>query len=262
MLIRLTEVLREIVRGGLAGVIAGTLVGGLGGRFVMSVAALINPDATGLLTENGALIGAFTAKGTLALMFFGGLGGGAVGGIAWVVLSPWMPGSGRRRWILAMPLAVLTLGSFLVQSGNPDFTVLGADVVIVALLLGLVALTGAAVAWLDVRLERRLPRPGTQPMPHVLVYGVAAAIGALIVPLAMGLFTSRQTCGCANPPIFVGWALIAVGIATLAAWMNRIVFGRPAPPRLLVVGRVALAAVVVLGGAQLIPEIVKILSRS
>ena len=95
MLIRFAEVLRDIARGGLAGMIAGLIVGGLGGRVAMMLAARMNPGATGMFTENGELIGAFTLNGTFALMIFGGLLLGLVAGIVWVVLSPWLPASGR-----------------------------------------------------------------------------------------------------------------------------------------------------------------------
>jgi len=130
---RLATVLRDIARGGLAGLIAGIVVGGVGGRIVMSIAAIINPNATGLFTENGEVIGRFTLQGTLALITFGGLGASALGAVVWVIVSPWVPGLGARRALLMAPIAV-TIGSFpLNESTNSDFLIPGPRPVILAL---------------------------------------------------------------------------------------------------------------------------------
>jgi hypothetical protein len=258
---RLGEVLREIVRGGLAGAIAGVVVGGIGGRIIMRIAALISPDAIGFRTESGAVIGAITAEGTLGVLVFGGLFGGVVAGVIWVVVSPWIPGSGWRRWILAMPLAVALGGFFLTRSDNPDFAVLGPNAPILALLLALVGLIGAAIAWLDELLDRRLPQVATRALAPILGFGLVAIIGALFLPLAIAFFTTRQGCGCTLPPELTGWALVTVGVATAAWWALRIVAGRQDPPAaLLVAGRVALLAATILGLAHLIPEVTGILS--
>src|SRR4051795_12956364 len=61
------DLLREIARVGVAGALAGILVLGLGGRVVMRLAALANPESSGFLTENGNAIGVITAPGTIAL---------------------------------------------------------------------------------------------------------------------------------------------------------------------------------------------------
>ncbi len=258
---RIGEVLREIARGGLAGILAGIVVGGIGGRIAMRIVALISPESAGLRTENGNLIGAVTASGTLALILFGGLFMGAIAGILWVVVSPWMPGSGRRRWILAAVVAVALGGFIVVRSDNIDFSLVDPDAPIIALLLGLIALFGAAVAWLDELLERKLPRPGGNAAGLVIAYGVVTLLGLLFVPIAVGFYTSTRTCGCASPPERTGWALFVVGIVTAVWWVIRIATGRSErPPALQAAGRIGLVAAVLLGLAYLIPDVAKILS--
>ena len=68
------EVLRDIARGGIAGAVAGIIVGGIGGRLLMRLAAMLQTDAVGFVTQNGNRIGNLTLIGTLGLIAFG-LGG-------------------------------------------------------------------------------------------------------------------------------------------------------------------------------------------
>jgi hypothetical protein len=256
--VRVAGILRDIARGGLAGLIATALVGGIGGRLVMRVAALLNPEATGLLTENGEVVGAITANGTLALIVFGGLFGGLAVGVVWVVVSPWLPGRGVRRWLLAMPVAVALGGSFLVRSSNSDFAILGPDGLLIALLLGLVAVIGFAVAWLDERLERALPVAGGSASRAMAAYVIVAILGLLTIGLTIDAYFS--TAGSPNPPARVGWALVATGLITAAAWVVRIRSDAPTPPPVArIAGRLGVVAAVVLGVAHLVPTVVRLL---
>jgi MFS family permease len=256
---RLAAVLREIARGGLAATLAGGLVGGLGGRLLMRVAALLNPDATGRLTENGEVVGAITLNGTLALIVFGGLLGGMAAGIVWVVVSPWLPGRGRTRWLLAAGVTLALGGSFLVRSNNTDFLVLEPDPLLVALLLGLVALIGAATAWFDEWLERRLRRPGPNPWPSIGAYGLLVALGALALPIVLGAYFSFEL--SPNPPFWVGRAIAVIGGLTVLAWVLRLVAGTRPPPALATAGRIALVVAVVAGLAHIGPEVARIVGK-
>jgi hypothetical protein len=120
----LGQLIRDIARGGIAGIIVGVFVAGLGGRVVMRVAALLHPNAVGMRTENGEVIGDVTLNGTMALLIFGGLGMGLVAGTIWVAVSPWLP-SGRLVRALVTAVAAIALGTpLLVQATNPDFLVL------------------------------------------------------------------------------------------------------------------------------------------
>jgi hypothetical protein len=106
------EVLRDIARGGVAGIVVGILVAGLGGRLVMRLATILHEGTVGFRTENGEVIGEITLGGTLALMTFGGLGMGLVAGTIWVIVSPWLPGSGLA------PSSTATRWSSLCSSGS------------------------------------------------------------------------------------------------------------------------------------------------
>jgi hypothetical protein len=260
-LVRFVGVLRDITRGGLAGLIAGVLVGGLGGRLVMTGAALLNRDAFGRLTENGEVIGVFSVPGTLALLLFGGLSAGLLGAVVWVVVSPWLPWRGPRRWLLMMPIAI-ALGAFiLVESTNSDFTTLQSIEVILAMLFVLVAVNGAAIAWLDEILERRIPGPSTAPRVGVAVYGLFAALGAVPLLLTQRAYLDEDFSTAPTPP-FVGAALLVVGAATLAWWAMRVV-GRTAGarPELVLIGRGALIAAVAAGALNMAAEVARILGR-
>lgn len=255
---RLLDVLREIARGGLAGLLAGVLVGGLGGRVAMSLAAILNPQATGLLTENGELIGAFTLNGTLALLVFGGIGAGLLAGVVWVVVAPWIP-RGRGR-IAAAGLAGIALGGFrLVEARNPDFIVLGRnEVVVVASLVALVGLVAAATAWFDARLERRLPRPQRFGSRSGVAYVLITIAGALTLEQVVRIYLDPSF--SRHVPGATGWALLVVGIATLVGWVVRIRGGlADRPVALMAAGRIGLVAAALLGGQALWEEIADIL---
>ena len=263
MLSRFTDVMRDIARGGLAGAIAGVVIGGLGGRLVMMLAARLNPEATGRFTENGELIGAFTVQGSLALLFFGGLGAGMAAGLVWVVISPWLPRSNRRRWLLAGPLAVALAGSLLIRSENRDFTVLGNDLPIILMFLALAGFIGIGTSLLDTALDRRLPRSGSGRPGLLGAYVVLTGPGLLFLPTVTGFYLSKATCGCSNPPMFVGWALVSTGVVTLTWWVLRVRAARDEPPRAFVVaGRLGVAAAALLGVAHVVPEIARILGAA
>ncbi len=257
-----TDVFRDIARTGMAGLIMGIVVGGLGGRLVMMVVALLNRDAFGRRTENGELVGAFSVNGTLALIFFGGLAAGMVAAVVWVIVGPWVPWSGPRRRLLAMPIAV-SIGAFmLVESTNRDFSIVGPTWLVLVLLLGLVATAGFAMAWLDEWLERRLPPAESGSRRARLVYVAIAILGVPGLLLTIAAFFSE---GFATGPMprGVGPALVVAGAATLALWARRIVSGSVEPPRpLALVGGAGLAAAVILGLVHLAQETVRILSSA
>lgn len=258
---RFAGVLREVARGGLAGLLAGMLVGGIGGRVVMMVVALLNRDSFGRFTENGEAIGEFTIGGTLALLLFGGLGAGMAAGVLWVIISPWVPWSGGRRWLVAMPIAI-ALGAFtLVESTNRDFLIVGPTWFVLVLLFGLVGLAGAATALFDEWLERRLPRVGPSAKPALVRYGVIAVLGIPGLLLTVGAFFDEEF-ATGPTPMGVGPVLLVIGLATVVLWTRRVVLGRAVPPRPLVLGaRIGVFAAVVLGALHLAAEIGRLYAR-
>lgn len=246
------DILREIVRGGVAGLIVGVLVAGIGGRLVMRLAALLVPAADGAFTENGNRIGDITLEGTLALVLFVGLFFGTLMGSLWVTVAPWLPRGRPARVVAVIPLA-LGLGTMgLIEPHNPDFRILGRDPLVVASLLGLVALVGPMLVVVDHWLDRHLPRPRANDHRTIGVYAAIAAIGLLLTVLG----TVPAYLGPRAFP--VGVALLATGIATLAWWAAR-ARGMDAAPWVRGLGRIGVVAVVVAGFAISVPDVLRVL---
>lgn len=255
----IADVLRDIARGGLAGLLGGVVVGGIGGRVAMRIAALANPQATGLPTENGEIVGAITLNGTIALILFGGLVAGLLAGFLWVILRPWIPGSGRGRIAITALISVPLGGFGLVQASNPDFLILDPDGPLVAMLLALVALVGATVAWLDAWLERRLPAAVSAGQASTTAYGVVAALGVVLAtPLALTTYFNANV----RPEAFaaMGLAIMAVGLATALWWIVRSRAPQSRPPAALVaIGRTGLVVAVAIGSWILLVDGLSIL---
>ncbi|HEY6056501.1 MAG TPA: hypothetical protein VIV06_00640, partial [Candidatus Limnocylindrales bacterium] len=212
--------------------------------------ALAVPSAAGFPTENGNTIGEITLAGSAALVLVGAFFGLAIGAI-WVAVAPWLPGRGLGRALMAAPIAVAVGGFGLVDGSNVDFIVLRRDALVVAMLLGLVALIGAAVSLVDDGLDRVLPVPASGATGIAAIYGLLAAIGiVLTLPVIVGsLF------GGDNPRPLVGVALLGCGAVTLASWFRRLNGTADPPAGFLVAGRLGLAALVLFGAADLIPEV-------
>jgi hypothetical protein len=256
---RVVEVVREIAIGGLAGLLGGVLVVGFGGRIFMRIVAAIDPTSIGLLTSNGNRIGDVTLDGTAVVVIVGAFVGAFVA-VVWVVVSPWVPGTGALRAVAA-GVVTITLGSFfVVRVDESDFTVLEPARVVIALLVGLVGVLGLTVAMIDAWLRRRLPPAGSTPIWALVVYWLLLAVGLLLAPFAIApYFTGAPS--AFEHPFAIGLALLAVGALTLARWAIRVWAGPLAPPRaLLVAGRGALAIGVLLGTAKLATEISTILA--
>lgn len=256
------QVPRDATRSALAGGIAGVLVLGIGGRLVMRLATLLDPRSVGSFTENGNMIGAITLDGTLALILFGGLLFGLIAAIVWVAVGPWIPGTGLRRATLAAPTAVALSGFMLVESDNPDFRLLANDGLVIAMLLGLIAVFGFVLALLDEWLDRRLPPVSRASRRIALGYSALVVLGALaVLPLAVGFYFSRDVCGC-EPQVPVALAILVAGGATVAWWVARAGGPSHPPKSLKVLGGVAVLAGVVFGTLRVAEEVGRILAAS
>ncbi|MFP5341403.1 MAG: hypothetical protein ACLGIJ_00560 [Candidatus Limnocylindria bacterium] len=248
------DVLRDIVRGGLAGLIVGIVVAGIGGRLVMRLAALLVPGADGAVTENGNRVGDITLEGTLALIIFIGLFFGVAVGALWVTIRAFLPRSAMARAAVSVPIALALGTSGLIDPRNRDFAILGNDPLVVASLVILVGLFGPALVLVEGWLEPRLARPASGDRRTITVFAVLAAIGLFlfvvaVIPLYFG------------PRLrLVGISLVVVGVATLVTWFARI-NDRAIPAWALVVGRVGLVAVVVAGMAAVLPDVADVLDR-
>jgi hypothetical protein len=247
----LGAIVRDIARAGIAGAIVGLVVAGIGGRVVMRLAAMLVPASVGAFTENGNRIGDLTQSGT-AVLLLNGLIFGIVTAPIWVAVSPWIPGTGVRRAVLVIPVALAIGAPALVDGDNRDFVVLGHDPLVVVILLALVAAFGAAFALADEALGRRLPASTGAVR---VAYALLAIVGvALVLPVTLFAFLTSPDRAIA----LVGVALVGVGLATLASWVLR-VRGRPQPGWLTIAGRAALLLTLVIGLAGVVPEVIEAL---
>jgi hypothetical protein len=251
MNVAFAEILRDIARGGFAGAITGVVVAGVGGRIAMRLAALLVPQATGSSTENGFRIGDITLGGSLGLVFFGLLVGLLVG-MLWVIISPWIPSSGVRRALLAIPIGVALGTNGLVDGENQDFLILRHNVVVVVVLIALVALIGFAVPLVDEWLDRHLPHAASNESGIARLYAVIAGIGAVLtIPLAVSGFFTAQ----APLTLVSSLALVAVALCTLRWWTVRLRGTTVPTPRLATIARVALVLAVIFGFGATLPEV-------
>ena len=83
--VRLARLIRWVAVRGITSALAGVLVLGVGGRLVMLASRLLHPDAVGRITESENRIGEFTRDGTTGLVLLGGLFGGLIAGVIWVL---------------------------------------------------------------------------------------------------------------------------------------------------------------------------------
>lgn len=257
---RVGEIVREVVLGGIAGVLGGVLVVGIGGRLFMRIVAAIDPTSLGVLTSNGNRIGEVTLEGTAFLVLIGGPLFGALGGVVWVSVAPWIPGTGARRALTGAVIAVALGAFFVIRSDESDFSALEPAAVVIGLLVLLIASFGFAIALIDQYLGRHVPAAESTPAWAMVAYSIILAVGLLVSPLAIGPYFT----GDPSPfrrPVEVGLALLVVGVATLVWWTIRTRDGRvERPGALIVVGRGALVIGVVLGAAKLVGEISAILA--
>ena len=246
---------RDIARGGLTGAIVGLVGCGLGGRLVMRLAALLVPEARGAFTENGNQVGVITLDGS-SFLIIAGLFIGLLGGTIWVAISPWIPGTGLRRALVTVPIAIGLGAAGLVDGDNSDFAVLGHNGAVVASLLGLVALIGLAFALVDSWLDRHLPPPNARWTVSSWNYVILSLIGALIVvPMVILAYAS-------SPNL----ATVIQGILLVRSRRSRSSGGttverdaRSARRACWLAGRTALVVAVAFGYVTLVPDVVEAL---
>ena len=173
------EVLRRIGIGVLMGALSGLVVGGLGGRLFMFVLAQLNPDATGIRTDDGFEMGQFTASGTTNLLLVTTIIG-VVGGLMFLALRGLRFGPTWFR-VLSMPVGVtIVVGSMLVHSDGVDFSLLKPHWLAVAMTLAVPFLYTLLLAWL---VDRRLGVKSHvwQALPTAVPWIARVALTVLVV---------------------------------------------------------------------------------
>lgn len=169
-----------------AGALVGLLVGGVGGRLAMMLLAHLNPDATGVTSDDGFTIGQFTVE-SLDLLGVATLLG-VFGGGVYFVLRGLMVGP---RWFQVLSISVgpaVVVGSQIVHTDGVDFTL---DPPLLAVGL-FVLIPGTYAAVLTLLAERWLKRESpfassrwwVAALPLLLWLPIAPLLGGLAVGLA------------------------------------------------------------------------------
>ncbi len=219
--LELTGMLRRLAATTWAGAILGLVVGGLGGRLAMLLLARLNPAATGVVSDDGFVMGRLTT-GTQTLLVVGTALGVLGGGIYFVL-------RGLRigpRWFQVLSLAVgsgVVVASLIVHQDGVDFTLLGPPLLAISLFVAIpvlyaALLTVVAEHWLrtDGRASRwpwwivLAPLVLWLPLLPVALLGLA---GIVVVVAARQFPAGRRVLG-SHGLKSIAW----VGLAALFVW--------------------------------------------
>jgi hypothetical protein len=137
------------------GALLGLLVGGVGGRLAMMLLARLNPDVTGVTSDDGFTMGQFTVSDTLNLLLVGTLLG-VVGSGIYALLRGLRIGP---RWFQILAIGggpAVVVGALIVHTDGVDFRLLEPTWLAIGLF---VAIPGIYAALLTLLAERAL-QPG------------------------------------------------------------------------------------------------------
>lgn len=176
----------------LVGVTCGVVVTGVLGRLVMFLLAELNPEAAGVRSDDGFIMGQFTLSGSTQLAL-GGAQLGAVGAFLYMALRGLMIGP---PWFRLLSISVgpgVVVGAMLVHTTGIDFLLLGP----LWLTIGsFVLLPVAFCAALHLVGERALSRGGVRSMPlQVLGFTLSIVALPLTLVLCVGWLISRAVRG-------------------------------------------------------------------
>jgi hypothetical protein len=174
------------IRGAMAaGAVAGLISAGIGGRLVMHIIALANPDRDGAITDSSATVGQITGD-TAAVLILGTILG-VLGGAVYLGVRRWLPVPAAWHGVAYGIVSLLTVGNVLFDANNVDFQIFEPVVLVVALFAVLFLVNGLIVAALADRFRRE---PEYRPSLRVsrAVAGVIATVclfGALLMSLSV-----------------------------------------------------------------------------
>ena len=233
----LEAVTRAVGAAGIAGVLVG-VPAGLLSRVVMKVSALAaGPTVEGHLTENGAVVGALTAEGTLFLVLFAGLVPALSAANLFVAIRPWLLPFGRWSGIVFGVYLLALAGPVVLDPFNIDFIRLGPTQLTVAMFCALFIAVGIALVPVTDFTLARLARGwiafvglgfSLAGFDAVLLVGIAigtvstwfaggglvpiAQIAVVLVVLSVAIALIARRCGV-SPPSYVALAApLAVGV--------------------------------------------------
>lgn len=180
---------RALARTTLVGAVCGALVVGVLSRLGMMLLAGLNPEATGITSDDGFEMGQFTLSGSLQLLA-SGLQFGVAGAWCYVVVRGLMVGPPWFRLLSISTGPAVVVGAVVVHTGGVDFTLLEPVWLTVAMF---VALPGLFVALLHLGVERAERRGAVLPR-SLTALGLLpwAVLLPLTVPLAAGFLVQRH----------------------------------------------------------------------
>lgn len=166
---------RLVAIGTFAGLIAGLTAGGLGARLAMRISAVAaGPAMQGKITAAENVVGRVTAGNTAFVVVVGGMVG-ILGGLLYMGLRRWLPGTGAGKGLMYGLVLLLMAGSAVIQGTNPDFGRLGSPALNISIFASLFILFGMIVAPLAERLDRSFPVPSWR-FTSLVAYAVALVI--------------------------------------------------------------------------------------
>lgn len=240
--------LRELGRTGLIGsvaaMVAGLLAGGIGSRLAMSLVAIADPTAQGLLTANDNVVGRVTLDGTLFLGLFATLVAAFHGGLLYIAYARLLPGPTALRGLLLGVALLCIFGAQIIEPANRDFVRFAAPAYDIGLFGVLFLAFGVIAAWVGADADRRLP-----PIDSQLGWAYAlAGVGLIVFWVAIAVLVFGVDPSPSLIVIFGG----AMGVAALThAFPGRATTW---------IGRAVLIGVSVAGAVGLVAGIIHIFS--
>lgn len=211
----LEEVTRMLAAAGLAGVLVG-VPAGLLARLVMKVSAVAaGPSGQGVHTENGNVVGALTADGTLSLVIFAGILPAVTGAILYAAVRPWFLPVARWRGVAFGAYLLALAGLVGLDPGNNDFSRFGPAPLNVAMFAGLFLAVGIALVAVTERTLAGLSRGrvGLVALGFLIAGFVAGAAVIIAVATVWSSLTGQPVFGGAAALTLVA-ASAAIGLAT------------------------------------------------
>jgi hypothetical protein len=208
-----TRSARRLGAGLWAGLLSGAVLGGIGGRLAMFVLRLTSdPRVVGMTTDDGFVIGSFTADTGFLVLVTTALGG--LGGIFYLAVRPWLPA--RSRPVIMGILGAMLGGAAVIHPDGIDFRVLEPLWLAVAMFIALPGLYGMMMSVLAERFLARAEHP-------------QRFIGWLpaFLPLAGLLIAGPFGLGLAAV-VAIGWTLnrvlplVALWDSSAVTWLGRV----------------------------------------
>jgi len=183
------DLLPTVLRGlgvlAVAGIPVGAIVAGVGGRLgMLALRVTSGSEVHGVRSDDGFVIGRFTATGTYNLLLVGAIVG-VIGAAAYQWVRPWLIGPPWFRHLTVAAASGAVAGSILVHTDGVDFTRLTPTWLAITTFVVLPAVFGAVIGPAVEATERWTrqndPRRSSRILPIVLV----AAFPLTTIPLAV-----------------------------------------------------------------------------